>query len=439
MGCSSSVPVQAEPQAHRRNIRPNDVVQVPSQGLGPVQKSEKQEQQQENNSQVDIDTGKKKTSTQEQPIQDNDDGKLFEDVDFPATVETITTDLSHEKYQLFKDAIWRRPPEIMNCNYDEIKVFDSIDVNDIAQGILGNCYFLASLSGLAEEPQRVKPIIQKSEINKNGKYGVRFYVRGVPTVITVDDRFPCFNYSPYEPLFSKPKGKELWAILIEKAWAKLFKSYSNIEAGTVEEALGHLTGAPSFSFKTDKHSDEEIWTRIKQADLKKYIIGASSRGDVQRSTGIVGNHAYTVVSVHEVQGYKLLKLRNPWGNFEWKGDFSDSSPLWTESLKKAVGYEDSDNGMFFMSLKDFRNYYEDYSIHHYYDGWHYCCLEQKSGPKHANYYKFSVDKPCEAYFRIHQKDPRFLSETERESYKPSAASFMIVKVEKDGRYKLVCK
>ncbi len=424
MGCSSSVTARARPQA-------------PSQRLPTHNHKVKAASQRPESMQTPQDT-----ETPEQPLQNAvNDGSLFEDTEFPATVKTLTKDTSNENYKTFQEAIWRRPPEIMGCGYDEIKIFDTIDVNDIAQGLLGNCYFLAALSGLAEEPERVKLTIQTSEINKSGKYSVRFYLRGVPTTITVDDQFPCYNYSPYEPLFSKPKGKELWTMLLEKAWAKMFKSYTNIEAGTIEEALEHLTGAPSFGFETEKRSDNEIWTTLKQADLKKFIVGAASHGDVEESSGIVGGHAYTMVSVHEVEGHKLVKLRNPWGQGEWQGDFSDSSSLWTESLKQAVGYENANNGMFFMKLKDFKKHFSRYSTHHCYDNWHYSYVEQKSGPKHANYYKFSVNKPCEAYFRIHQTDFRSydISQEERDDFKYSPASFMIVKVEYDGQYKLVCK
>lgn len=40
-------------------------------------------------------------------------------------------------------------------------------------------------------------------------------------------------------------------MLLEKAWAKLYKSYKNTEAGYVSEALRILTGAPSEDLSVD--------------------------------------------------------------------------------------------------------------------------------------------------------------------------------------------
>ena len=54
-------------------------------------------------------------------------------------------------------------------------------------------------------------------------------------------------------------------------------------------------------------------------------------------TGLVAGHAYTILSVHEIiskgKPIKLVKLRNPWGDKEWKGTWSNSSELWTQDLK----------------------------------------------------------------------------------------------------------
>ena len=42
------------------------------------------------------------------------------------------------------------------------------------------------------------------------------------------------------------------------------------------------------------------------------------------------------------QSKKLIELRNPWGSFEWNGDFSDKSSKWTPSLRKALGSKDQE-------------------------------------------------------------------------------------------------
>ncbi len=49
----------------------------------------------------------------------------------------------------------------------------------------------------------------------------------------------------------------------------------------------------------------------------------------------------------------FFKIRNPWGESEWTGDYCDSSPLWTAALKKELGYEAEDDGAFFMSWEHF--------------------------------------------------------------------------------------
>ena len=42
------------------------------------------------------------------------------------------------------------------------------------------------------------------------------------------------------------------------------------------------------------------------------------------------------------QSKKLIELRNPWGSFEWNGDFSDKSSKWTPSLRKALDSKDQE-------------------------------------------------------------------------------------------------
>ena len=58
----------------------------------------------------------------------------------------------------------------------------------------------------------------------------------------------------------------------------------------------------------------------------------------------------------------LVLLRNPWGSFEWKGDWSDASDLWTDELKESVGFVDRDDGAFWMSYTDMRKYFTNIDV-----------------------------------------------------------------------------
>ena len=44
--------------------------------------------------------------------------------------------------------------------------------------MLGNCYFLATLSSVAEFPNRIRAMFDTKEVNDAGIYKVRFYING---------------------------------------------------------------------------------------------------------------------------------------------------------------------------------------------------------------------------------------------------------------------
>ena len=85
---------------------------------------------------------------------------------------------------------------------------------------------------------------------------------------------------------------------------------------------------------------------------------ADTQDEVQReylkSVGIHSHHAYSVIGIYEVPVneaiVRIIKIRNPWGNFEWNGDWSDYSPLWTFDLLKALDYTLKDDGIFCMAF-----------------------------------------------------------------------------------------
>ena len=69
-----------------------------------------------------------------------------------------------------------------------------------------------------------------------------------------------------------------------------------------------------------------------------------------------------------------MKLRNPWGSFEWKGDWSDNSECWTDQAKKQVGLTTADDGSFWIDYEEFRQYYDKISICEINDNYVFSCM-----------------------------------------------------------------
>ena len=69
-------------------------------------------------------------------------------------------------------------------------LFARVEASDVTQGYLGNCYFLASLSALAENPHRIKNIFHTKSLTQSGAYAIKMFVNGEPTDVVIDDHFP---------------------------------------------------------------------------------------------------------------------------------------------------------------------------------------------------------------------------------------------------------
>jgi len=195
----------------------------------------------------------------------------FSDPHWLAEESSIMDDfmMREPRVQKWQTLVWKRPSEVYGDG--NFTLYDKIDPNDILQGDCGDCYFLSGLASLAEYPDRIKRIFLTQEINEAGCYAVQFYICGEKRTVVVDDRFP---YCPHKErwAFSRTSSSnEIWVLIVEKAWAKVFGSYQRIEAGTTGEALNPLTGCPTkFFIHDDVKSKEHLWQTILFADTHKF-------------------------------------------------------------------------------------------------------------------------------------------------------------------------
>jgi hypothetical protein len=76
-----------------------------------------------------------------------------------------------------------------------------------------------------------------------------FYRNRKPVIIHIDDYFPSISKQhAYVRVNNKGGQREIWPLLIEKAYAKMYGSYANIEGGLVDAALADLTNGAPYRF-----------------------------------------------------------------------------------------------------------------------------------------------------------------------------------------------
>ena len=141
--------------------------------------------------------------------------------------------------------VWRRLSEVYAEVEGGMQVFKKgIEPGDVKQGRLADCYFMSCLAALAEIEGRVESLFNTKEVNAAGIYSINLYVNGRKQEVIVDEYIPCDPANGLPAFGYSADSGEIWAMLIEKAWAKLHGTYCMIRKGSALSALPHMTGAP---------------------------------------------------------------------------------------------------------------------------------------------------------------------------------------------------
>ena len=203
---------------------------------------------------------------------------------------------------------------------DEWGDTNSVSYTDIAQGQLGDCYFMAAL---AEAAFRTPGVITDMFLdNGDGTYTVKFYKDGVPDYVTVDSQLPVDSdgslvYANVGASASDPYA-ELWTALAEKAYVEINakwktrannsndNNYAAIAGGGAGISIRDITGL-SYAYKLN-------WPPYTAFDfgvtVSRWLGGAlMAFGSSSSATEVYANHAYAVLDYTA----GIFKLFNPWG------------------------------------------------------------------------------------------------------------------------------
>jgi len=265
---------------------------------------------------------------------------LWVDSDFPPTNSSIGSDRDS-----FDDVQWVRGRNINGVS----DLFADVAPCDVDQGQLGDCWLLSSMASLAEHPDAVKGIFQQQTISDDGRYTLQLYNQDLSGAqIDVDESIPCDDSGA--PLFSRPFNNEMWSLLLEKAMAKLFGDYSSLDGNWMSVAFKAFTGANAAEYGTQDTDD--LFQFLYQSDQKNHLMAAGTQQDWN---GLVGGHAYSLLQVVSIDNFQLLMMRNPWGQVEWQGAWSDGDAMWDQNpdVKQQLRPVFQDDGIFWMCFDDF--------------------------------------------------------------------------------------
>lgn len=119
--------------------------------------------------------------------------------------------------------------------------------------------------------------------------------------------------------------QETWLPLLEKCYAKAHGDFAAIEGGFGGEGIEDMTGGvTSEIFTTDILDKEIFWQELLSAN-KEFLFscGTGLWGEKWGDRGgIIELHSYSVQKAVEMDGKRLVRLKNPWGKGEWKGAWS---------------------------------------------------------------------------------------------------------------------
>nr|XP_034308923.1 calpain-8-like [Crassostrea gigas]XP_034308924.1 calpain-8-like [Crassostrea gigas]XP_034308925.1 calpain-8-like [Crassostrea gigas] len=276
-------------------------------------------------------------------------GQLYTDEEFPLWV---AMGKDHNR----KPLEWKRPKEFAEkpCLFSE-----GTSRYDIGQGSIGTCWFLASVANIADKPKLLRRIIPRDSYpvepqNYDGIFHCRFWRFGIWDDVFVDDYLPIIYKKQIYSAHSVTDPNEMWVSLLEKAFARMYGSYTEVSGGVSSDSYMALTGGVPEDFDLKKLDMEpnQLHTRVRNALYSNAAVTCGTPGTFVKKYGLLGSHEYTINGAVTAKGVRLFRLRNPWGKTEWIGPYSDGSREW-QSIQGIIEGPNKDDGEFYISLEHF--------------------------------------------------------------------------------------
>lgn len=228
---------------------------------------------------------------------------------------------------------WKTFQDVANASGSNFSVIGPSGprLNDLHEGKLGTCYFVAALASLAHtHPKMIENAFVDRDLWSENVFRTRWFINGRGSNIVVDNSVPASDSNKFFFTQTSSTG-EFWPVILEKAWAKAFTSYHAAEDGQWQEVIAGLTRAPVHSLRHAPHakqrapdfSKDEIWDVLDSAHRANFPIGAESAYAATKY-GIAASHAYSVLDVKTDDKYgRLVQCFKSWPDDKYSGEVPD--------------------------------------------------------------------------------------------------------------------
>lgn len=281
----------------------------------------------------------------------------------------------------------------------QLVVYKEADPTNIKQTVVGDCSLVCSLIVCSNFEKRfpsyhlISSVIFPQDengqpiVSPKGKYCVKMFVNGITRMIVVDDRIPVTKALLPAPAASSASGselpecvftrqplctysrdaRELWVSIIEKAFVKVCGGSYDFPGSNSSVDMFKISGwlPDGFYFDGEGVDLELQWSRLKASHARGAVLATVSTpqnlgANVEEKLKLVPGHAYAVLDVVEVDGRRLMKIKNPWATQSWAGLYSLDDKNWPPALLETLKFteEEANQGVFWMSYADVCKFYK---------------------------------------------------------------------------------
>ncbi|GET89693.1 calpain-like cysteine peptidase, putative [Leishmania tarentolae] len=223
---------------------------------------------------------------------------------------------------------------------------DELNRDQFGQGDRNDCSTLTAFAALLEHhPDVIRNCFISKKPRKDGRYTFQFHRYGQWVKVEIDDRIPMVKD---ETVFCRSPTRHWWPLLLEKAYAKFYTLYQNLEEISQGEVFHDFTGRPVIfiPMEADKANvvnydirSAQFWRDL-NTELDETAVAALALGEQAEQYGLHHEGSYAVLGCIETRNAMnltpadvLVKMYNPYEDSPYTGPMHRDDPKWTSEMR----------------------------------------------------------------------------------------------------------